>query len=675
MITLQPLDTSLPSPEISSKSVCEIKTDEHLQLAHIETVETDTDDSEVSLPVSCSLPIVCLPEQKVSEPSSLPVQCALLPKYSGSLLAVSPQSGASASSVSALSGSTLLEIHPVPKTINGLSVDASDFTPSVVHPEPDPRPYPPGVTKDGVEWTQSDNAWVTLEYGNHEVYTGKPVPAAKPDIVDTRTLKNLEVKLPNGGVFDDKVLPSCSAEVVPNGNFSKEYFIDLHKKVREYGTYNYAGAKVKLEHSNLNIQLFRHYLQDYEDLGILSYLEYGFPIGLSQVFYLEPLTKNHSSSYQYFSYIDQFLAKGVLLGECSGPWSEAPIDPFMISPIMTADKAPSSRRAVFDASFGNFSLNQNTPEKEYLGEEYNFKFPSVLDLADLIVKLGRGCLLYKRDLSRWFLQLPVDPGDYDKLGFVWRGKFWLFSCYVWGCRHAGMSGQRVASAILYILKKLGVEVTKEEFNAIVYMDDFAGCEHGQRAKLAFDALGKLLADLGVRESIDKACPPSTTMRFLGVEFDTVKMCMRIDDNKRKEIQQLSVFWSRKTVANKQELQSILGKLIWVSKVVRFSRCFVSRVISLIKTLKYQKQKTTLTEAVKKDFKWWSKFLSVFNGVELLIPPTVFASVLGDAYPMGSGSWNEQAKDYYSRKFPMDLCDTLYPIHLKEFWSIIIATKL
>ena len=119
------------------------------------------------------------------------------------------------------------------------------------------------------------------------------------------------------------------------------------------------------------------------------------------------------------------------------------------------------------------------------------------------------------------------------------------------------------------------------------------------------------------------------------KFDTIKMCMRIDEMKRAEIQQLSLFWSRKTVANKQELQSILGKLIWVSKVVRFSRCFVSRIISLIKTLKHQKQKATLTEAVKKDFKWWAKFLSVFNGIELLVPNTVLSSVLGDAYPMGS----------------------------------------
>ena len=62
-------------------------------------------------------------------------------------------------------------------------------------------------------------------------------------------------------------------------------------------------------------------------------------------------------------------------------------------------------------------------------------------------------------------------------------------------------------------------------------------------------------------------------------------------------------------------------------------------------------------------------------MELLVPNTVYSSVLGDACPMGSGSWNEQAKEYYSRKFPLALCDTRYPIHLKEFWCVILAARL
>ena len=103
--------------------------------------------------------------------------------------------------------------------------------------------------------------------------------------------------------------------------------------------------------------------------------------------------------------------------------------------------------------------------------------------------------------------------------------------------------------------------------------------------------------------------------------------------------------------------------------------FVSRIISLLKTLKYQKQKVTLTDAVKKDFKWWSKFMSVFNGIELIIPNTVLCSVLGDACPMGSGAWSEHSQEYYSRKFPFDLCDPKFPIHLKEFWCAILAVRL
>ena len=272
--------------------------------------------------------------------------------------------------------------------------------------------------------------------------------------------------------------------------------------------------------------------------------------------------------------------------------------------------------------------------------------------------------------------MPVDPADYDKLGFIWRGKFWWFVSFVWGCRHAGFAGQRVSSAILYIFKKIGlVPGCSEQFNAVVYMDDFAGCETGPRAATAFDALGSLLTLLGVQESASKACSPSTRMKFLGVEFNTISMSMSIDADKLKEITALSKTWARKTVATKQELQSILGKLMWVSKVVRCSRCFVARIIGTLKGLRSQKQKVTLNVETRKDFLWWSEFLPVFNGVELLVPDTVFCSVIGDATLQGGGSWNERDKEFFSRLFPSHLRDHRIYIHLKEFLVAIVATKL
>ena len=70
---------------------------------------------------------------------------------------------------------------------------------------------------------------------------------------------------------------------------------------------------------------------------------------------------------------------------------------------MTSHKKPASRRPVFDASFGLYSLNKNTPEKSYHDAEYEFHFPSVDNLADTIAALGSGCYLFKRDRITGFV--------------------------------------------------------------------------------------------------------------------------------------------------------------------------------------------------------------------------------------------------------------------------------
>ena len=392
-----------------------------------------------------------------------------------------------------------------------------------------PSLYPAGKDRLGRDILTEDNTLMNLEYKDvNPVPDGQDdVPPASPDLMDVGKLRGWVVNLPDGQEFADKVLPPPSSDVCMNLAFPPCYFLDLHEKVRLVGTYNFAGARVPLAHSNLKIAKFRELLKDYDDIGILQLIQFGFPVGLSQEFSIKSCVKNHSSSYEYFTYLDEFVKKEISLTGMAGPFSTPPFPATMVSPLMTSVKKPGSRRPVFDGTFGDFSINNNTPEKEYLGELCEFSFPTVLDLAELVLQLGPGCLLWKRDLSRWFMQLPLDPGDYDKLGVVWRGTWFLFVSYVWGCRHAGYNAQRVSRAILHILKLLSLGKHEAAYNAVVYMDDFAGAEHGNKAWEAFHDLGLLLEDLGVAESKKKALSPSTEMIFLGVEFDTIKMCMRV----------------------------------------------------------------------------------------------------------------------------------------------------
>ena len=512
-------------------------------------------------------------------------------------------------------------------------------------------------------------------------------------------LKPVFYVLDNGLVFHDKLLPDPKQNLIPdNCQFSKEYYVKLHYDVSKFSTYNHLGARIALEHNSLNVKRFRELLPpDYDDKVVLQYIEFGFPLGLQEDFVLKPVLKNHSSAYEYYTHVEKFIKNELLKGGMCGPFPTSPFKNVMISPLMTSPKKPNSRRTVFDASFSEYSLNLNTPEKLYLGEEYEFSFPKLDDFSNLILRYGSGCYMWKRDLSRFFLQLPLDPLDYDKSGCIWRGQLLLFTSYVWGTRHAGMNGQRVTNCVSAIHRALGFSnscyhkptgcdrlcqhltdsnsSSNSAFNTLNYSDDMADvADTLQRATLSFTLMGSLLEELGLSESIDKAVSPCQVMSYLGIEFDSVKLEMRVNESKLNELKFDLLKWSRKTVATKAELQSILGKLLWVSRAVKFSRCFVLRIIAEVKKLKLQTQKITLSYDIRKDFLWWDKFLCVFNGVHLLVPSNPSEQISGDACPMGYGIWNPGLSQYFSSKFPFYLQDPQIPIHIKEFICLILATK-
>ena len=66
---------------------------------------------------------------------------------------------------------------------------------------------------------------------------------------------------------------------------------------------------------------------------------------------------------------------------------------------------------------------------------------------------------------------------------------------------------------------------------------------------------------------------------------------------------------------------------------------------------------------------------MFNGVELLVPHTVSFNVLGDATLTGAGAWNEVSGQFWSRRFPLSMQSPEFPIHLKEFITVIISVKI
>ena len=188
----------------------------------------------------------------------------------------------------------------------------------------------------------------------------------------------------------------------------------------------------------------------------------------------------------------------------------------------------------------------------------------------------------------------------------------------------------------------------------------------------------------LEESIEKASKPSTVMTFLGVEFNTQNLTMSVPGEKLQELRSDLQLWVRKTTATKKELQSIIGKLFWVSKMVKHSRSFISRLLQQLRDMQGtpDNKKVPLTSECKKDVSWWSMYLRTFNGVSAIVNDedsqqpldllmlSSFKVYAGDANLWGGGGW--YGEEYWSREFPHFLKSSEIPVHIKEFYVLIVS---
>jgi hypothetical protein len=161
----------------------------------------------------------------------------------------------------------------------------------------------------------------------------------------------------------------------------------------------------------------------------------------------------------------------------------------------------------------------------------------------------------------------------------------------------------------------------------------------------------------------------------------------VPPDKLSEIKAEINLWTRKTTITKKDLQSLLGKLLWIAKVVGYARAFMGRLLQQLRTMANFKDnfKVKLSDESCKDLKWWSRYLDHFNGIQMIIDEDPFLLDLdqmldrpfdlcaGDATPMGAGAWH--GSHFWCRDFPHHLQDPQVPIHLKEFCVVIISARL
>ena len=400
-------------------------------------------------------------------------------------------------------------------------------------------------------------------------------------------------------------------------------------------------------------KFFTHY--------ILRGISQGFRIGFNHGHHL---SQPHSTMLtQNPEVISHYLSREVSLARMKViPHSQA--KDIHTSPIGAIPKKnkPGKWRLIVDLS----SPTDHSVNDGISSEWSSVSYPTVDHLSAIVLHQGKGAFLVKADIKEAYRMVPVHPCDQHLLGVQWEGNVYVFP---FGQRSAPRIFLAVADALQWILVQKGLQI-------LHYLDDFiiisgSFTEAVQQKQLLIDTFELL----GVPLESSKLEGPATCLTFLGIEFDTVNLQIRLPSEKLSHLHtELSQAVSRKCIT-KKSLQSLAGLLQHATKVIRPGRAFLRRLYALQSVGSSPSHHIRLSVAARGDILWWYVFASNWNGLSLLwncarVTPEVI--VVSDA----SGSWGCGAfclPHWFNLQWSVNT--QTFPIAVKELFPVVIAAAI
>ena len=285
-------------------------------------------------------------------------------------------------------------------------------------------------------------------------------------------------------------------------------------------------------------------------------------------------------------------------------------------------------------------------------------------IVNSLKSLGSEALLYKIDISRAFRHIRIDPGDLDLLGIKHEDLF-IDRTLPFVFRHGSVFFQRCTDAIRFIMKH------KYKFPYLYnYIDDliYMGLPHNIHQ--SYSTLLSLLQELGLEISQSKLVAPTSCAVCLGIEINTENRTLKIPAEKLLEIQQICMNFASKSKVAKNQFQSLLGSLLYITKCVKPARFFLNRMLQLLRD-HTSKHTITLDGNFYKDLNWFNTFLNQYNGVTFYDYQKPQHIVHLDACLTGfGGSFDNMV---YHLQIPLKYNN--YTIVHLEILNIVVALKI
>ena len=252
------------------------------------------------------------------------------------------------------------------------------------------------------------------------------------------------------------------------------------------------------------------------------------------------------------------------------------------------------------------------------------------------------------------------------MGLQWDRYYYVDVSVAFGYKHGSAQMQRLGDTIRHVM-------TSQRYAVFPYIDDIIGVQSAVHAQRAFDTLKALVDNLGLPINPQKLVSLAKQVICMGILVDVENNILKIPDEKMAEIKSLCKNLAQKITATKQQLQSLLGKLLYIHRCVRPSRLFVNRMLALLRS-SHNDHHIQLTDTFQRDIAWFNVFLDKFNGKTMIHhqgSPQIHAFV--DASLSGVGAiWEDNV---YAATYPPDFTHTLFTIVHLELINIWVMLNI
>lgn len=223
----------------------------------------------------------------------------------------------------------------------------------------------------------------------------------------------------------------------------------------------------------IKVEVLAKYLEGY-NVQERQYILNGFSKGFSIFSYIVDTTgtcKNLRSALERPDIVTTKIETEVSAGRIAGPFTVPPFIDFHVSPIgLCPKKEPGKFRMIH-----HLSHPKGQSVNDFIPPDYSsVQYTNIQDAIAAIKSFDSTVYMAKCDIEMAYRNLPLDPSEYHKVGFIWNDQFYYDKCLAMGCASSCQIFERFSSG----LKWIGQNIMPEG-KLLHILDDFliiAPCE-------------------------------------------------------------------------------------------------------------------------------------------------------------------------------------------------------